>query len=100
MSEAARTIRAPRYARADGAIAAPVGDAVMVLNIATGDVFQLNASGSFVWRALDAPATLDEVLAGASAHFARAGDAAADIERFLRELVARGLVVVDAAPAP
>jgi hypothetical protein len=90
-----------RYARSADAIGAAVGDAVMVLNTANGDIYHLNAVGAFIWRALEAASTLDDLRAAAATHFQRADDAAVDIEEFVGELVARGLVVAratDAAP--
>lgn len=100
MTDSAMAEPAPlRYARNADAIGAPVGDAVMVLNTANGDIYQLNAVGAFIWRTLEAASTLDELRAAAETHFQRADEAAEDIEEFVGELIARNLVVARAADA-
>lgn len=68
------------------------GQAVLV-DTRKGALLELNAVGLFIWQRLERPATRGELRAALTAHFevdeSRAGH---DLERFLGELLSRGLV--------
>lgn len=67
-------------------------DQVAVISLDTSRVRLFNAVGSFLWERCDG-ATLDELVAAVRQGFAiDEGTARADVERFVDDLVARGLL--------
>ena len=76
------------------------GEAV-VLDLASGRYFGLNAVGTRAWMLIESGATVDAVVAAITAEFdVDAGEAARDIDTLVTELAAAGLVVAEpAAPA-
>jgi hypothetical protein len=85
------------YRRADGVLDQEVDGVVVLITAAGDELLDLNATGSVVWRALEAPAD-PETLAEAvrAAHPEVGADVvAADVATFLDELLGAGLVVTD-----
>jgi len=67
-------------------------DQVAVISLDTNRVRLFNAVGSFLWERCDG-STLDQMVAAVCQHFAvDESIARADVERFLDDLVGRGLL--------
>jgi hypothetical protein len=65
----------------------------VIVDIDGNKLLTLNVSGSRVWDVLNTPSTIDELTAALCAKFRVAPDVARqDCQRFLVELVDRGLV--------
>lgn len=73
------------------AVSAPLGDDVLVLDLASGSYYGLGSVGGFVWARLDGKRTLAELAASVREEFADAEGVEADLGRFAGELVAFGL---------
>jgi len=70
-----------------------VGDRVVVLELETSRYFSLNPSASAIWIALQDGATIEELVAGLLEVFeVTTEQATADVESFLAQLRARGLL--------
>ena len=67
-----------------------LGDELVVLHAATGEMFSLNASGRAVWHSLPAP--LERIEAALIAQGAPHADAQADAQALLAQMQAQGLV--------
>jgi hypothetical protein len=79
--------------RSDSAFATEVDGEVVLIGIATGQYFGLDAIGSAIWRQLDQPRRIGDIFAQLQSDFE--GDPAAiehDTLAFLEKLVARQLV--------
>lgn len=78
------------------ALAAAVGDEVVLLNMATGYFHQLNAVGSYLWQCLAEPRTVAELCRSAVDDFdADEETCRQDIAAFVQELLFAGLVHVE-----
>ena len=85
-----------RISRHGDALAADVGDEVVLLNIATGYFHQLNVVGSYLWKRLDEPQTVEQLCHSAHCDFeADDGECRRDITAFVRELHDAGLVQIE-----
>ncbi len=74
------------------------GEAVL-LDLASGRYFGLNAVGTRIWTLLASGATVEAIVAALAAELdADADQIARDVEELLAELATRGLVI--AAPPP
>ena len=86
----------PRVTRSPDALAAEVGDEIVLLNMATGYFHQLNAMGSYLWNRLDEPLTVSELCRSALDDFeAEAEVCRRDVDGFLQELQEAGLVEIE-----
>ena len=87
------------FRRADGLLAAAVGDELLMMSVELGKYFNLNAIGARIWELLETVSTLDGLVAALVAEYDVAPDTArAEVARFLDALAARELVKpVDAA---
>ena len=74
----------------------------LVLDHERDEIQQLNAVGSHVWALLSSrPRAAHELAEEVAREFeVELADAARDIDCFVRDLLARGLVVADPSPAP
>jgi hypothetical protein len=76
------------------------GEAVL-LDLASGRYYGLNAVATRVWMLLDGGTTVEAVVAAVTAEFdAAAEEIARDVDELLAELTARGLVVAETAAPP
>jgi hypothetical protein len=76
------------------------GEAVL-LDLASGRYFGLNAVATRVWMELHDGTTVDGVIAAVSEEFDGDPDEIArDVAELLEELASRGLLFADAAPVP
>jgi hypothetical protein len=88
-----------RVSRAPDALSAEVQGNVVLLHATTGWFHELNAIGSYLWRQVAEPITLESLCARAAADFdfdTAAGECRLDIEAFVRELEGNGLVRTEA----
>jgi len=86
-----------RYARAAGAVLKQVGGAGAVYLPANGSLHVLNRTGEAIVRALEEPASVEELAALlAAASGAPVDRVARDVEAFLPQLVELGVLVVAA----
>jgi hypothetical protein len=73
----------------------------VLLDLASGHYFGLNAVGTRVWLLLENGATVDGVVDAIAAEFdAERAEIARDVAELLTELAARGLVIRGTEPAP
>jgi hypothetical protein len=94
-------MRLDTYQRSPDAIARAFDGEMVLLNVATGDYFALNETGTTVWEAIGAPATVDDVASRISQrHDVDVSQAKGDVLDFLSELQNRGLVCRVASPNP
>lgn len=71
----------------------PVGDEVVVLDLGSREIHGLEGVGAFVWERLGDEPTLEELtVAVVERYRVDAEQAAADLEGFVAELIAAGLV--------
>ena len=86
---------AERYCRADDvALRDIVGEHfLIVLHAGESKMFSLNGMGLWFWQRLEQPASKDDLLAAMTAEYDVGEPAAAsEIDRFLQDLLAKGLV--------
>jgi hypothetical protein len=78
-------------------------DGAILVDLETGRAQAINATGSFVWERLDGARSLDEICAEMAAGFDEIpGDQlslAADVERFVRQLLTTELAAEIAQPS-
>lgn len=81
--------------RPPGVVASEIDGEVVVLDVATGRFFQLNAIGSHIWAALQTPASLAALIAAMQAEFdVDADECHADVTDFVTRLSGSGLLTV------
>ena len=91
--------------RADGLLAAAVGDELLMMSVAQGKYFNLNGVGARIWELLAEPTTLDGLVAALTAEYEVDGESARrEVENFLaalreRELLAPPTGIAADAPA-
>ena len=86
---------AERYCRADDvALRDIVGEHfLIVLHAGESKMFSLNGMGLWFWQRLEQPASKDDLLAAMTAEYDVGEPAASsEIDRFLQDLLAKGLV--------
>lgn len=78
-----------------------IDDEVIVLNLATGDYYNLRDVAAEIWRFIQRTASVDEIVEGIVQRYSSARDATERAVRgFVQELRAETLVVLDAVRAP
>ena len=86
---------------ADNVIFESLGDQLVLLNLDTSHYFNLKGSGPRVWELIQEHGNLDRVLSAmASEYRMEAGALEGDLHELVRDLEARGLIVVDRQPTP
>lgn len=87
--------------RAEGLLTATVNDELLMMSVEHGKYFNLNAVGARIWELLEAPITVDGLVAALTSEYDVAPDTARqEVERFLDALRERGLLTPgDAAAA-
>lgn len=85
--------------RAEGLLAAAVGDELLMMSVKEGKYFNLNGVGARIWELLAEPVTPDGLVAALTAEYEVDDDTAREqVVEFLSALRARGLLVsADAA---
>ena len=74
-----------------------LGGETVLLNLASESYFGLDEVGTFVWQVLEKQGRADAALSAVLTQFdVKAEQARADIERLITELVAAGLVTIEA----
>ena len=70
-----------------------IDDEIVIMNLASGDFFSLKDSGAAIWDLLDGTRNRAAVLAALTSEFdAEPADMASDVDAFLGELRAGGLI--------
>jgi hypothetical protein len=81
------------YRRADGLLAAAVGDELLMMSVALGKYFNLNPVGARIWELLETPHTVDGLVEALTAEYEVAPDIARrEVDRFLQDLEERKLL--------
>ncbi len=81
------------YSRRSGAISADLGEELAVLDMASGAYVGFNATAAFIWRLLESPRTLDQLVAETLKEFAVAEPRCREtVTGLLRELRFKQLV--------
>jgi hypothetical protein len=76
-------------------LSATLGDEVVILGLRDSVYYGLSHVGTRIWTLLQTPRTLEEIAAIIVDEYdVSAGDAAADLQQFLGDLHARGLVAI------
>ena len=94
-----------QYVRSDSVVARVIGGETLVVPVHgdVGDlasVYSFNETGTRIWEALDCPRSVDELARIVEGEFViTAEDARSDIERFLAETCAKGIVKQIAVPS-
>lgn len=82
-----------RYRRANRIAARVIDGAAFVVSVDQQRMVELNEVGTFIWEALEAPATVESLVAAVTEEFTvEASQARSDVETFLGQLEARGVV--------
>jgi hypothetical protein len=80
------------------AVATEVNDEVVLMNFERNRCYGLGVTGSDIWRRLEAPTHVSELLTQLEAVYdASSGQIESDVLKTLRELAAEGLIEVCAA---
>ena len=80
------------------AVATEVNDEVVLMNFERNRCYGLGVTGSEIWRRLEAPTHVSELLTQLEAAYeAPSGQIESDVLKTLRELAAEGLIEVCAA---
>ena len=83
--------------RGDGIRSKEFGEAGVLLNVNSGEYFQVDEVGMAVWGQVDGRKTAGEIIEALAAHFdADQGVLARDAIEFMEELMSRGLISVGA----
>ena len=78
------------------AVSAEVGEEIIFLHEGDGVYYSLDGVGAFVWKALENPRTLAELVqAVGDAYDVGAAEAREDLAALATELAARGLLIAD-----
>jgi hypothetical protein len=85
---------APKAIRASAAaVFRPLESGGVVLNVESGDYYELNASGRFLWEQLQGDSDQDSIAAALAEHYGiDLATAQADVDTFLGDLRKRHLV--------
>jgi hypothetical protein len=76
-------------------LSSELSEGAVILNLADGTYYGLDAVGAAVWRMLDRPRTVAELRDGVMAEFeVEAGECEADLVALVRELESHALVSV------
>ncbi len=88
--------------RAEGLLAAAIGEELLMMSPAVGKYFNLNEVGARIWELLAEPTTVEALVAALTSEYAVDADTAREqVVEFLAELRERGLLASnDAAAAP
>jgi Coenzyme PQQ synthesis protein D (PqqD) len=72
-----------------------LGEEIVILGLRDSVYYGLSDVGARIWDLIQTPRTVDEILSALVAEYEVAsGDAAAGLDRLLRELETRGLVAI------
>jgi hypothetical protein len=86
--------------RSDRQVSCPLRDEAAILNMATGVYYGLDAVGAVIWQRIERPISFGEVNAALLSEYdVPPASAEQDLDRFLHELVAAGLVEIKDEPA-
>lgn len=81
------------YRRADGLLAAAVGDELLMMSVELGKYFNLNPVGSRIWELLETPRSVNSLVEALTAEYDVTPDVARrEVERFLGDLEERKLL--------
>ena len=79
--------------RSERQVSCPLRDEAAILNMATGMYYGLDAVGARIWQRIERPASFGEVSAALLSEYDVApASAEQDLDRFVHELAAAGLV--------
>lgn len=82
------------YRRADGLLAAGVGDELLMMSVELGKYFNLNPVGTRIWELLESPRTVDDLVEALTGEYDVSADTArSEVERFLSALEERKLLL-------
>lgn len=85
--------------RAEGLLAAAVGDELLMMSAAEGRYFNLNDVGARIWELLASPTSVDGLVTALTDEYEVDGDTAREqVLDFLSALRARGLLAAVYAP--
>jgi len=83
------------YQRTGDVIEADVGGEVVLLHTRNWQYFEFDKVGATIWSLLDAPRSLDALVASLLTHFQVDGDQCRqETKAFLDQMMARGLVTI------
>ena len=81
--------------RSEHQVSCPLREEAAILNMATGKYYGLDAVGAMIWQRIERPTCFGDVNAALLSEYDVApASAEQDLDRFLQELVAAGLVEV------
>ena len=84
--------------RAERQVSCPLRDEAAILNMATGAYYGLDAVGAMIWQRIERPTSFGEINAALLSEYDVAPECAKqDLDRFVQELVAAGLVDIKLA---
>lgn len=86
--------------RSQRQVSCPLREEAAILNMATGKYYGLDAVGAAIWQRIERPASFAEVNAALQSEYdVTPAVAERDLDRFLNDLAAAGLVEIKDDPA-
>ena len=83
------------YSKKKEAVYRVIESEAVVLTVHDSILHTLNEVGTFIWEQIDGKSTIEDIVeAVCDAYDSTEREAAADVDRFLKELLRRGLVTV------
>ena len=77
---------------APGVVSKPVGDAIVLVHVASNRIFELNESGARVWALVEGGASRDEICRRLRDEFGPDAKLDADVDELLATLASQGLI--------
>jgi len=76
-----------------GVVSKPVGDAVVLVHVASNRIFELNESGARIWALVEGGASRDEICRRLREEFETdGGNVDASVDDLLADLASQGLI--------
>ena len=93
------------YIRSNSVVSRVIAGETLIIPVRKGvgdlaSIYSLNEVGSVIWRELERPCNIEQILQAIAAEFtAQPGEIDRDARRFLEEMCSAGLVVPEASGA-
>jgi hypothetical protein len=101
MMSASTPVLAQTYRRLQRVLSASVGDEIVMMSVEKGQYYNLNAVGGRIWRLLETPQRLDQIVTTlADVYEAPEDTIRAEADAFLARLKREGLLEIVTTDAP
>jgi Coenzyme PQQ synthesis protein D (PqqD) len=75
-----------------GVVSKPVGDAIVLVHVASNRIFELNQSGARIWALVERGASRDEICRRLREEFEADGNIDESVDDLLADLASQGLI--------